>query len=65
MHKILIIEDNSDIVINIYAFVEPKGFERDNAYHGYSDLALASNNRYHVMLLDVMLLGLTVALMII
>lgn len=57
MYKILIIEDNPDIVANIYAFFEPKGFELDNAHNGKSGLALASNNRYDVILLDVMLPG--------
>ena len=57
MYKILIIEDNPDIVANIYAFFEPKGFELDNAHNGLSGLALASSNRYDVILLDVMLPG--------
>ncbi len=57
MYKILIIEDNPDIVANIYAFFEPKGFELDNAHNGLSGLALAANNRYDVILLDVMLPG--------
>ena len=57
MYKILIIEDNPDIVANIYAFFEPKGYELDNAYNGMSGLALAVENRYDVILLDVMLPG--------
>ena len=57
MYKILVIEDNPDIVANIYAFFEPKGFELDNAHNGYSGMTLASNNRYDVILLDVMLPG--------
>ena len=57
MYKILIIEDNPDIVANIYAFFEPKGFELDNAHNGISGLTLASNNRYDVILLDVLLPG--------
>lgn len=57
MTKILIIEDNPDIVANIFAFFEPKGYELDNAYNGYSGLTLASSNRYDVILLDVMLPG--------
>ena len=57
MYKILIVEDNPDIVANIYAFFEPKGFELDNAHNGISGLTLASNNRYDVILLDVMLPG--------
>ncbi len=57
MYKILIIEDNPDIVANIYAFFEPKGFELDNAHNGISGLTLASNNLYDIILLDVMLPG--------
>ncbi|MDO5768676.1 MAG: response regulator transcription factor [Psychrobacter sp.] len=57
MNKILIIEDNPDIVANIYAFFEPKGFELDNAHNGPSGLKLATSNRYDVILLDVMLPG--------
>lgn len=57
MYKILIIEDNPDIVANIYAFFEPKGFELDNAHNGISGLTLAATNRYDVILLDVMLPG--------
>lgn len=57
MYKILIIEDNPDIVANIYAFFEPKGFELDNAHNGISGLTLAANNHYDVILLDVMLPG--------
>lgn len=57
MYKILIIEDNPEIVANIYAFFEPKGFELDNAHNGIRGLTLAANNRYDLILLDVMLPG--------
>lgn len=57
MYKILIIEDNPEIVANIYAFFEPKDFELDNAHNGISGLTLAANNRYDLILLDVMLPG--------
>ncbi len=57
MYKILVIEDNPDIVANIYAFFEPKGFILDNAHNGYGGLTLASNHHYDVILLDVMLPG--------
>ena len=57
MPTLLVIEDNPDIVANIYAFFEPKGFTLDNAHNGLSGLALAINNRYDVILLDVMLPG--------
>jgi len=57
MYKILVIEDNPDIVANIYAFFEPKGFELDNAHNGLSGLSLVTHNHYDVILLDVMLPG--------
>lgn len=57
MSKLLIIEDNPDIVANLYAFFEPKGFELDNAHNGISGLKLASSHHYDVILLDVMLPG--------
>lgn len=57
MNKILIIEDNPDIVANIYAFFEPKGYELDNAHNGPSGLSLLAENHYDVVLLDVMLPG--------
>ena len=57
MYKILIIEDNPDIVANVYAFFEAQGYELDNAHNGISGLALAVANRYDVILLDVMLPG--------
>lgn len=43
MYKILIIEDNPDIVANIYAFFEPKGFELDNARNGLSGYLLSQH----------------------
>lgn len=57
MYKLLIIEDNPDIVANLYAFFEPKGFELDNAHNGIRGLDMVSNHRYDVILLDVMLPG--------
>ncbi|WP_296403759.1 response regulator transcription factor [Psychrobacter sp.] len=57
MYKILIVEDNPDIVANIYAFFEAKGYELDNAHNGASGLSLLTHNHYDVVLLDVMLPG--------
>src|SRR5215217_1225471 len=56
--RILIIEDNPDIVANLYGFLEPKGHVLDSAGSGYGGLALASQNEYDVIVLDVMLPGL-------
>ena len=57
--RILIIEDNPDIVANLYGFLEPKGYVLDSAMNGYAGLALAAQNKYDVIVLDVMLPGLT------
>ena len=53
--RILIVEDNSDILANLYGFLEPKGYTVDSARNGYGGLALASENHYDVIILDVML----------
>jgi DNA-binding response OmpR family regulator len=57
--RILIIEDNPDILANLYAFLEPKGHVLDSAANGYAGLALAAQHDYDVMVLDVMLPGMT------
>ncbi|MGF6274994.1 DNA-binding response OmpR family regulator [Massilia sp. UYP11] len=57
--RILIVEDNSDILANLYGFFEPKGYTLDSARNGYGGLALASENTYDVIVLDVMLPGLS------
>ena len=56
--RILIVEDNPDILANLYGFLEPKGYTLDSARNGYGGLALASENSYDVIILDVMLPGL-------
>jgi len=56
--RILIVEDNPDILANLYGFLEPKGYTVDSARNGYGGLALASENSYDVIILDVMLPGL-------
>ena len=56
--RILIVEDNPDILANLYGFLEPKGYTLDSARNGYGGLALASENAYDVIVLDVMLPGL-------
>lgn len=57
--RILIIEDNPDIQANLYGFLEPKGHVLDSASNGYAGLALAVQNNYDVVILDVMLPGLS------
>ena len=57
--RILIIEDNPDILANLYAYLEPKGHVLDSAMNGYAGLALLAQHEYDVIVLDVMLPGLT------
>ncbi|MDR8085847.1 response regulator transcription factor, partial [Acinetobacter baumannii] len=56
--RILVVEDNPDILANLYGFLEPKGYAVDSARTGYAGLALASEHGYDVIVLDVMLPGL-------
>jgi DNA-binding response OmpR family regulator len=56
--RILIVEDNPDLLANLYGFLEPKGHVLDSARNGYGGLALASESSYDVIVLDVMLPGL-------
>ncbi|AKU22625.1 response regulator transcription factor [Massilia sp. MB5] len=56
--RLLIIEDNPDIIANLYGFLEPKGYILDSAVNGYGGLALAAQNQYDAVVLDVMLPGL-------
>ncbi|MEA5097934.1 MAG: response regulator transcription factor [Burkholderiaceae bacterium] len=55
--RILIVEDNADIVANLYAFLEPRGYALDCAVTGYGGLALAAQNEYDVMVFDITLPG--------
>jgi DNA-binding response OmpR family regulator len=57
--RILIIEDHPDILANLYGFLEPKGHVLDSNTNGYGGLALAAQNDYDVIVLDVMLPGLS------
>jgi DNA-binding response OmpR family regulator len=56
--RLLIIEDNPDIVANLYDFLEPRGYVLDTAPNGYTGLGLATEHEYDAIVLDVMLPGL-------
>lgn len=56
--RILVVEDNPDILANLYGFLEPKGYTVDSARTGYAGLALASEHAYDVIVLDIGLPGL-------
>ena len=56
--KVLIVEDNPDILANLYVFFEPLGYILDSARDGLSGLSRAAAGDYDVIVLDVMLPGL-------
>lgn len=56
MH-LLLIEDNPDLVENLSDFFETRGHSVDIAYNGLAGLGFALENRYDVIVLDLMLPG--------
>jgi len=54
MH-ILFVEDNPDLVENLYDFFEARGHVVDAAYDGGSGLEFIRQNSYDVVVLDLML----------
>lgn len=56
--NILIVEDNADIVANLYAFLEPMGYRLDTARNGITGLTLATEGHYDALVLDLTLPGL-------
>lgn len=52
---ILAIEDNPDLVENLYDFFEVRGHVVDAAYDGNSGLKFVAKNSYDVVILDLML----------
>lgn len=57
MH-LLVIEDNPDIIANLFGFFEPLGYTLDVARNGNAGLKLAVQNQYDVIVLDLSLPGL-------
>lgn len=55
--RILVIEDNRDILTNVLDYLQLKGFSVDCAQDGLSGLHLASTNHYDFIVLDIMLPG--------
>ena len=55
--KLLVIEDNPDIVANLYEFFEPRGFVLDHARSGPEGLQRAREGAFDLIILDVMLPG--------
>jgi DNA-binding response OmpR family regulator len=55
--RILLVEDNRDILANLADFLELKGYSVDCAQDGLSGLHLAATEHYDLIVLDVMLPG--------
>ena len=55
--RILVIEDNKDILANILDYLELKGYITDCAQDGLSGLHLANTKTFDLILLDIMLPG--------
>jgi DNA-binding response OmpR family regulator len=55
---VLIIEDNADIVANLYGYLEPLGYTLDSARDGFAGLALAADCKHDAIVLDLTLPGL-------
>jgi len=52
---ILVIEDNTDLVANLYDYLEPRGYVVDAAYDARSGLRFVGDNDYDAIILDLML----------
>jgi len=55
--KVLLVDDEQDIVDTIKYSLELRGFEVDAAYDGLTALSLGRQGGYSIMVLDVMLPG--------
>lgn len=55
--QILIVEDNPDILANLYGFLEPLGYSIDSAHSGVAALVHAAEHTYDAIVLDLMLPG--------
>ena len=56
--RLLVIEDNADIVANLFGYLEPLGYELDIARNGVNGLAMAAEGNFDAVVLDLTLPGL-------
>lgn len=56
--RLLIIEDNPNIVANMFGYLEPLGYQLDVARNGISGLAMAAEGNFDALVLDLTLPGL-------
>ena len=57
--KILVVDDEKDIVENICTFLSKKGYAADSAYDGEKARALIEESKYDLVFLDYNMPGLT------
>ena len=55
--RILVVEDNRDILSNLLDYLSLKGYSVDCAQDGLSGLHLAATEHYDLLILDIMLPG--------
>lgn len=55
--RLLIVQDCPDLLAQLYAFLEPKGYVLDLVRNGYAALAFAMENEYEAIVLDAELPG--------
>src|SRR5690606_16107021 len=55
--RILVVEDNRDILANVMDYLQLKGWSVDCAQDGLSGLHLATSQHYDLIVLDIMLPG--------
>lgn len=55
MHKILICDDEKDIVNALHIYLTAEGYDADCAYNGEEAIKLCRNKHYDLILLDVMM----------
>ena len=55
--RLLIVEDNPDIIANLYGFLEPRGHALDCVRSGSAALVALGRERYDAIVLDLMLPG--------
>lgn len=53
--QVLLVEDDRDLAASVSDYLALEQISVDHAYHGQAGLTLASQNRYDVLLLDLML----------
>jgi len=56
--RLLLIEDNPDLLANLYGYLQPLGYVLDSATNGFAGLALAADGTFDAIVLDLMLPGL-------